>query len=324
MYSFSEINKEVNKYIDALDLSGDPQGLYAPIKYSLDGGGKRLRPMLTILSCNIFSENPFSALPAAAAIEVFHNFTLLHDDIMDNAAVRRGKPSVYNRWGRNVAILSGDAMVIYAYKLLYQTPAEYLAPVLSCFNHMALAVCEGQQYDMDFESREDVSLDEYISMIDKKTAALLSGATLIGAICGGADKHNCQKLLSFAKEFGLAFQIQDDLLDAYGTEEQLGKRIGGDILEGKKTFLTITALQLADRSKRLEILGLLKDKTIKEEDKIARMMALYDSLGVKEYTEKEISARFEKILGALNSLDVPAERLEPIKDLAMGLLNRNR
>ncbi len=324
MYSFSEISKELNKYIDTLDLSGEPQSLYEPIKYALEAGGKRLRPMLTILACNIFSENPYSALPAAAAIEVFHNFTLLHDDIMDNAAVRRGKPSVFNKWGQNSAILSGDAMVICAYKLLYQTPTEYLASVLSCFNYMALAVCEGQQFDMEFESRDDVTLDEYITMIDKKTAALVVGATLIGAITGGAEKHNCQKLLTFATEFGLAFQIQDDLLDAYGTEEQLGKRIGGDIVENKKTFLTITALQMADRTKKREILELLSDKEMGRAEKISRMIAIYDELGVKEHTEREINIRFDKALAALDSIDVAAERLEPMKEIARSLLNRKR
>ena len=253
---------------------------------------------------------------------MFHTFTLLHDDIMDNAPTRRGKPSVYGKWGANAAILSGDAMMIYSYKLLQQTPVEFLPAVLGCFNYTAMTVCEGQQCDMNFESREDVSMEEYLDMINKKTAALLAGSTIIGAIQGGADPQNRQHLFVFATELGLAFQLQDDLLDAFGTEAQLGKPIGGDILEAKKSFLLLAALQRGDAEQRKHLLKLLKDNTISPAVKIAEVLDIYNKLGVKEVAEKEITEHFNKAMKALDSLDAEPERIAPLKELALGLLGR--
>lgn len=324
MYTLSELQKAVANYMNHLDVDGDPHSLYEPIAYSISAGGKRIRPMLTVLACNIFSDNALQALPAAAALEVFHTFTLLHDDIMDNAPTRRGKPSVYGKWGANAAILSGDAMMIYSYKLLQQTPVEFLPAVLGCFNYTAMTVCEGQQCDMNFESREDVSMEEYMDMINKKTAALLAGSTIIGAIQGGADPQNRQHLFVFATELGLAFQLQDDLLDAYGTEEKLGKPIGGDILEAKKSFLLLAALQRADANQKGEILAILKDDTMAPADKIGRVLALYNTLGVKEMAEAKINEHFNKAMTALDSLDAEAERVAPLRELALGLLGRNK
>ena len=322
MYSLSELQKIVADYMSHLDIDGHPHSLYEPIAYSISAGGKRLRPMLTVASCNIFSDNAPAALPAAAALEMFHTFTLLHDDIMDNATVRRGKPSVYGKWGANSAILSGDAMMIYSYKLLQQTPVEYLPAVLGCFNYTALTVCEGQELDMKFESRDEVSMEEYIEMINKKTAALLAGATIIGAIQGGADPHSRQRLMVFATELGLAFQLQDDLLDAYGTEAQLGKPIGGDILEGKKSYLMLTALAKADSETRQTLAALLKDKQMDAQEKIAAVLDIYDALNVKEITNQEISLHFGKAMEALDNLAADRERTEPLRQLAEGLLNR--
>lgn len=309
--------------MENLDIDGSPHSLYEPIAYSLAAGGKRLRPMLTVLACNIFSDNALAALPAAAALEVFHTFTLLHDDVMDNATVRRGKPSVYGKWGTNAALLSGDAMMIYSYKLLQQTPVEYLPAVLGCFNYTAMTVCEGQQVDMEFESRTDVTLEEYMAMIDKKTAALLAGATMIGAIQGGADTRSRQHLFSFATYLGLAFQLQDDLLDAYGTEAQLGKPIGGDILEGKKSFLMITAFEKADGGVKKNLQALLADQQISSEEKISRVLAIYDALGVREIAEQQIGLHFSKAMDALEMLEVEPERVEPLRMLAQSLLGRN-
>ncbi len=322
MYTLSELQKAVANYMDHLDVDGNPHSLYEPIAYSISAGGKRLRPMLTVLACNIFSDNALQALPAAAALEVFHTFTLLHDDIMDNAPTRRGKPSVYGKWGANAAILSGDAMMIYSYKLLQQTPVEFLPAVLGCFNYTAMTVCEGQQCDMNFESREDVSMEEYLDMINKKTAALLAGSTIIGAIQGGADPQNRQHLFVFATELGLAFQLQDDLLDAFGTEAQLGKPIGGDILEAKKSFLLLAALQRGDAEQRKHLLKLLKDNTISPAVKIAEVLDIYNKLGIKEVAEKEITEHFNKAMKALDSLDAEPERIAPLKELALGLLGR--
>ena len=322
MYSLTELQKCVAQYMESLDVDGNPHTLYEPIAYSLSAGGKRLRPMLTVLSCNIFSDNALSALPAAAALEVFHTFTLLHDDVMDNATVRRGKPSVYGKWGTNAALLSGDAMMIYSYKLLQQTPVEYLPAVLGCFNYTAMTVCEGQQVDMEFESRTDVTMEEYMGMIDKKTAALLAGATMIGAIQGGADTRSRQHLFLFATELGLAFQLQDDLLDAYGTEAQLGKPIGGDILEGKKSYLMLTAFAKADGATTKKLHALLKDDAMAPEEKIAQVLNIYNALGVREIAEKEIGIHFSKAMEALNSLEAPEERIVPMRELAQSLLGR--
>ena len=208
----------VENYLAQQELPSEPEKLYAPIGYSLSGGGKRLRPMLLMLTCGIFSDRPERAMPAAAAVEVFHNFTLLHDDIMDNAAMRRGKPSVAARWGRNVAILSGDAMLIWAYRLLGQVEPALLPRILAEFNEMAIGVCEGQQYDMDYEERQKVSVVEYMRMIELKTSVLLGGAVVIGALLGGATAEDCARMRKFAIELGLAFQLQDDLLDSYGDE----------------------------------------------------------------------------------------------------------
>ena len=324
MYSLTELQKSVANYMDNLNVDGTPHSLYEPIAYSIAAGGKRLRPMLTVLACNIFSDNALSALPAAAALEVFHTFTLLHDDVMDNATVRRGKPSVYGKWGTNAALLSGDAMMIYSYKLLQQTPVEYLPAVLGCFNYTAMTVCEGQQVDMEFEKRTDVTMEEYMAMIDKKTAALLAGATMIGAIQGGADTQSRQHLFTFATNLGLAFQLQDDLLDAYGTEATLGKPIGGDIVEGKKSFLMLTALSKADAQTRKTLSQLLEDKEMAEAEKIARVLDIYNSLGVREIAEAEINLHFSKAMEALDSLEVAPERVEPLRFLAQSLLGRNK
>lgn len=323
MYTLSELQKAVADYMNNLDVDGSPHALYEHIAYSLGAGGKRLRPMLTVLACNVFSDNALQAMPAAAALEVFHTFTLLHDDIMDNAPTRRGKPSVYGKWGANAAILSGDAMMIYSYKLLQQTPVEFLPAVLGCFNYTAMTVCEGQQCDMNFESREDVTMEEYMDMIDKKTAALLAGSTIIGAIQGGADPQNRQRLFVFATELGLAFQLQDDLLDAYGTAEKLGKPIGGDILEAKKSFLLLTAMDRADAENRRHLLELLKNQTISAAEKIAEVLAIYDRYGVKEIAEAEISKHFDKAMEALDSLEAEPERVVPLRQLAQGLLGRS-
>ena len=220
MQTNEQMLSAIENYLAQTEFPAEPELLYAPIGYSLAGGGKRLRPMLLTLSCGIFSDDVKQALPAAAAVEVFHNFTLLHDDIMDNAAVRRGKPSVHAKWGQNVAILSGDAMMIYAYRLLSSVPANLLPQVLSTFNTMALEVCEGQQYDMDFEQKPKVSVVEYMHMIELKTSVLLAGSVVIGAMLGGASDEDCRRLRRFAVELGLAFQLQDDLLDSYGDQRQ--------------------------------------------------------------------------------------------------------
>lgn len=310
-------------YLAQLELPQEPELLYAPIEYSLAGGGKRLRPLLLLLSCEAFSGSYKPALGAAAAVEVFHNFTLLHDDIMDHSPMRRGKPSVVARWGENVAILSGDAMLITAYRLLCGVPAPMLGQVMEVFNTMAVGVCEGQQYDMDFETRQKVSVVEYMRMIELKTSVLLAGSAMIGALIGGASEADARKLYKFAIELGLAFQLQDDLLDSYG-DERLGKPIGGDILEGKKSYLMITAMSHADESEREVLRSTHLDPTLSPEQKIARVRALYDKLEIPHLTEQQISLRFERALALLTTLDLPKERTAGLREFAESLMGRKK
>ncbi len=313
----------IENYLAQTEFPSEPELLYAPIGYSLSGGGKRLRPMLVMLACGLFSDDTKAALPAALAVEVFHNFTLLHDDIMDNAAVRRGKPSVHAKWGQNVAILSGDAMLICAYRLLRGVPAEHLPRIMQVFSDMALEVCEGQQYDMDFEQKQKVSVVEYMHMIELKTSVLLAGATVIGAILGGASEEDCRKLRRFAIELGLAFQLQDDLLDSYG-DERLGKAIGGDILEGKKTYLMVTAMSRADEPTREQLRSAYRDAALSDEEKIARVKSIYDALDVPHLTEQQIELRFERALSILDTLSVEKSRTEQLRSYAESLVGRKK
>ena len=321
MQNNEQLLQSIENYLAQTELPAEPELLYAPIGYSLAGGGKRLRPMLLALACGIFSDNVQQALPAAAAVEVFHNFTLLHDDIMDNAAMRRGKPSVYAKWGQNVAILSGDAMLICAYRLLNAIPAPLLPRVLATFNTMALEVCEGQQYDMDFEHKAKVSVVEYMHMIELKTSVLLAGSVVIGATLGGASEADCRKLRRFAVELGLAFQLQDDLLDSYG-DERLGKAIGGDILEGKKTYLMITAMSHADEPTREILRTTYRNPELSDQEKIATVKAIYDRLDIPRLTEQQISLRFERALSILDTLSVGPEQTRQMREYAAGLMGR--
>ena len=319
MQNNEQLLQAIENYLAQTEFPAEPELLYAPIGYSLAGGGKRLRPMLLALACGIFSDDLQHAMPAAAAVEVFHNFTLLHDDIMDNAAMRRGKPSVFAKWGQNVAILSGDAMLICAYRLLSAIPAHLLPQVLATFNEMALEVCEGQQYDMDFEHKAKVSVVEYMHMIELKTSVLLAGSVVIGATLGGASDEDCRKLRRFAVELGLAFQLQDDLLDSYG-DERLGKAIGGDILEGKKTYLMITAM--SHEPTREILRTTYRNPELSDKEKIRTVKEIYDRLDVPRLTEQQISLRFERALAILDTLSVGPERTKRMRDYAAGLMGR--
>lgn len=323
MQTNEQLLSAIENYLTRIDFPSDPELLYAPIGYSLTEGGKRLRPMLVLLSCQLFSDKVQQAFPAAAAVELFHNFTLLHDDIMDNAAVRRGKPSVYAKWGQNVAILSGDAMLIEAYRLLGESAPQLLPQILQTFNTMALEVCEGQQYDMDFEQKNKVSVVEYTHMIELKTSVLLAGSAVIGATIGGASQEDCRKIRRFATELGLAFQLQDDLLDSYG-DQRLGKAIGGDILEGKKTYLMVTAMSRADEADREILRNTHRDNQLSDAEKIAAVKAVYDRYDIPRLTEQQIGLRFDRALAALATISVDAVRLEPLYEFARSLMGRKK
>ena len=321
LYSNRELLALFEQHIAQMPMPEEPQHLYAPIKYGLEEGGKRIRPTLLMLTYNLYAEDIERAVVPAMAVEIFHNFTLLHDDIMDNAAVRRGRPSVPAKWGDNIAILSGDAMLILAYTYLQRTHSERLSQIFEQFNKMAAEVCEGQQFDMDFETQQSVSVEEYMRMIELKTAALLAGSAEIGAILAGASDNDCSNLYDFAREIGLAFQLQDDLLDSYG-DEQLGKKIGGDILEGKKTILMIEAFSRANEEQCEVLRTTHLRKDLSDTEKISKIKALYDELGVPERVEQQIAQRFQKALSILDMLEVPQERTVELRRYAENLVGR--
>ena len=292
---------DIEKAIAALDWKRDPYGLYEPIEYTLASGGKRLRPRLVLLAAEMFGGKEKEVLPAALAIEVFHNFTLLHDDVMDNAAVRRGRPTVHVRWNDNTAILSGDQMVIEAYKLLGNVPADRLPQTLRLFNKMATEICEGQQYDMEFETREQVSIEEYLHMIRLKTSVLLATALQIGAYIAGASETQQQALYEYGINIGLAFQIQDDILDVYGDPETFGKAIGGDICCNKKTYMFLSAMQRADDATRAELERWLQIQD-KPDEKIQAVTDIYTRTGAREVCETVMQLHTHEALSQLDTL----------------------
>ncbi|RUT78787.1 polyprenyl synthetase family protein [Ancylomarina longa] len=323
MYSFNELQGIVQKEIDGLELSIPPEGLFEPMKYILGIGGKRLRPILVLLSTNLFKEDLTKACLPAIGMEVFHNFTLLHDDVMDNAPIRRSKKTVHEKWNSNVAILSGDAMSIKAYQYIVSCEDKYLRDVLTVFNQTALEVCEGQQFDMDFEDRDDVKEEEYLNMIRLKTAVLLGGSLKMGAIMGDASPKDADLLYHFGTNLGMAFQLQDDLLDVFGDEAVFGKKIGGDILSNKKTFLLIKALENAKGKDREELVIWLGAKEFDPEEKIEVVRGIYKKLKVREQSQIKIDEYFAYCLEYLDKVEVEAEKKKELYALVSGLVNRS-
>ena len=307
---------DINNEILKLDWKREPYGLYEPIEYTLAAGGKRVRPQLAMIASQLFGGKDEEVLPAALALEVFHNFTLLHDDVMDKADVRRGRPTVHVKWNENTAILSGDQMLIEAYKLLSGVPADKLPKVLQLFNKMATEICEGQQYDVDFENQEHVTIDEYLKMIRLKTAVLLATALKIGSYIAGTSIEQQDMLYEFGINIGLAFQIQDDILDVWGNPETFGKAVGGDISCNKKTFVALTAMQLADYATRQELKQwfsqTLKDNT----EKIAAVKALYKQVGTRAHCEEAVERYTTQALYLLNQLpqNQATEQLRKLAD----------
>ena len=311
---------DVNKAIESLDWSKEPKGLYEPIGYTLASGGKRIRPMLALIASALFGGKEEEVLPAALALEVFHNFTLLHDDVMDRAEVRRGRPTVHIKWNDNTAILSGDQMLIEAYRLLSRVPADKLPQVLQWFNDMATGICEGQQYDVDFEQMSEVTIADYMKMIELKTSVLLAYALKIGGYIAGATDAQQEALYQFGLHIGLAFQMQDDILDVYGDPKTFGKAIGGDICCNKKTFLLLTALNNADAASKAELEGWLA-VTDRDQEKIAAVTALYNRLGVREDAEAVMEEHTAIALQQLESLP-QNEACEQLRVLAEKLITR--
>ena len=308
---------DINNEILHLDWKREPYGLYEPIEYTLAAGGKRVRPQLAMIASQLFGGKDEEVLPAALALEVFHNFTLLHDDVMDKADVRRGRPTVHVKWNENTAILSGDQMLIEAYKLLSGVPADKLPKVLQLFNKMATEICEGQQYDVDFESQEQVTIDDYLKMIRLKTSVLLANALQTGAYIAGADEQAQEALYQFGINIGLAFQIQDDILDVWGDPATFGKAVGGDISCNKKTFVYLEAIRrLGNEAKGNELQQwysqVLEDNT----EKIAAVKEIFERLGVRAACEKVVEDYTQKALALLNQLpqNQATEQLRKLAD----------
>ncbi|NDV46211.1 polyprenyl synthetase family protein [Paludibacter sp. 221] len=322
MKTLSEIQAILADEIEKIDLAKEPQGVYAPIKYILSLGGKRIRPALALLACNLFSEDIVPAINPALGIEIFHNFTLLHDDIMDKADVRRGKPTVHKKWDENTAILSGDVMQIIAYQYTCNVPEKELKRVLDAFSQMATEICEGQQYDMDFEKRQDVKPEEYLNMIRLKTAVLLGTALKIGAWLGGGNDTDAQLLYDFGINIGLAFQLKDDWLDVYGNEETFGKKIGGDILCNKKTYMLIQATLLAQGEDAKELSTWLESNDSPKE-KIDAVTAIYNRLGVKKVCEEKMEYFYERAIKCLEQVNTPEAKKQELRNLAKKLMSRN-
>lgn len=313
---------DINQVIESLDWSKDPKGLYEPIGYTLASGGKRIRPTLAMIASSLFGGKEEEVLPAALALEVFHNFTLLHDDVMDRAEVRRGRPTVHVKWNDNTAILSGDQMLIEAYKLLSHVPTDKLPQVLQWFNTMATGICEGQQYDVDFEQKNEVSIAEYMKMIVLKTSVLLAYALKIGGYIAGANPAQLESLYQFGLHIGLAFQIQDDILDVYGNPETFGKAIGGDICCNKKTFLLLTAFEKADPQSKAELQQWLAISN-RNQEKIAAITAIYDHLGVRAAGETAMEEHTTLALAQLDTLP-QNEATAQLRSLAERLATRKK
>ena len=322
MFTASELLENFNSHIAGLQFTRTPKGLYAPVEYVLSMGGKRIRPVLMLLAYNLYKEDVTRIYAPATGIEVYHNYTLLHDDLMDRADRRRGKETVHKVWNDNTAILSGDAMLVLAYQFMAECPSTFLKEVMDLFSLTALEICEGQQMDMEFEQRNDVTAEEYLEMIRLKTAVLLAASLKIGARLGGASVEDADRLYDFGMHIGVAFQLKDDLLDVYGNAKVFGKNIGGDILCNKKTFMLINALALADGIQRKELEKWIASTAFCPEEKIKAVTALYDKIGIGGICEEKINAYYVEGLSLLESMAVPSERKEELKSFVCHLMNR--
>lgn len=322
MIKADEILKLVNKYLDNLSYDRKPSSLYEPIRYVLSMGGKRIRPVLMLLSYNMFRENPEDILMPACALETYHNYTLLHDDLMDNADLRRGHETVHRKWDANTAILSGDSMLVLAYQRMAQCDKQKMPEVLSLFTETALEIGEGQQYDMDFEHRNDVTEGEYIEMIRLKTSVLLACAMKIGAILAGASKEDADNLYRFGEQIGLAFQLQDDYLDVYGDTRVFGKAIGGDITSNKKTYMLINALLRANDTQRAELEKWISATEFDREEKIAAVTRLYNEIGIDKLAQEKINFYFEQSRKYLAAVSVAEDRKAEITAYAQRMMKR--
>ncbi len=320
MYSIDQLIAKANEAVNNIQYHADPCNLYDPIRYILSIGGKRVRPVLMMMGYNLYKDDVDSIINNAIALETYHNFTLLHDDLMDKSDLRRGNPTVHKKWDENTAILSGDTMLILAYQIFNK--GKHTPEALDTFIEATLGVCEGQQYDMDFENRDDVTEAEYMEMIRQKTSLLLACALKIGALLAGADKEDADNLYEFGEKMGLAFQLQDDLLDVYGDPKVFKKKLGGDIVENKKTFMLINALQLANANQKTELDKWISAKEFNAEEKIAAVTSIYNELGIDKLAQKKIEELFAISLQSLDKVKVADEKKCELRAFANKLLGR--
>lgn len=308
MYTIEELRNCIKAELDKQEYVEEPVSLFEPIKYIMEDGGKRLRPVLALLAYNLYRDDVEKILKSVIGIEIFHNYTLLHDDVMDDAELRRGRQTVHKKWNSNVAILSGDAAAITAYRMIETVDDEYLRRAIDGFNQVAMDVCKGQQYDMEFETRDDVTEQEYIDMIYLKTSVLIAGSIRHGALVAGAPEHEYNALYDFGGYLGLVFQLQDDYLDVYGDVVEFGKKIGGDILSNKKTYMLIKALELASQEDKALLKEWIAKKEFDPQEKIKAVTEIYNRTGIKEVVMSKIDSYMAKSREALAMVDVPEER----------------
>ena len=323
MRTIEEYQNLIQSAIEKEIVHREPFELYDPINYTLTMGGKRLRPLLTLLTCDIFEGNVQDAIYPALGLETFHNFTLLHDDIMDKAPIRRGLPTVYKKWDSNRAILSGDTMMVMAYDFILESPKDLLHDIFTVFNKVGREVCEGQQYDMNFETDNNVKLDEYLKMIHLKTAVLLGGSMRVGAIIARTSEKNAQLIYDFGESVGMAFQLQDDYLDAFGDEDIFGKKNGGDIRANKKTYLYLKALELGSRKQQNELKELFNIQEEDNDDKVMRVLEIFNDLNIKTETQSLMDYYYDKAMKTLEKIDLNQEKRGVLVKLAEGLMNRD-
>lgn len=320
MYTIDQLISTVSTAVANIQYSDSPKSLYDPIRYILSIGGKRIRPVLMLMAYNLYKDDVAPILNNAIALETYHNFTLLHDDLMDKSDVRRGNPTVHKKWNDNTAILSGDTMLILAYQLFNEGVKDVNA--MTAFIEATLGVCEGQQYDMEFETRDDVEESEYMEMIRKKTSLLLGYALKIGGILGGADEEDQQNLYTFGEKMGLAFQLQDDLLDVYGDTKLFKKKLGGDIVDNKKTFMLINALRLANAEQKSELEKWISAENFIPEEKIAAVTHIYNNIGIDKLAQRKIEDLFSESLLSLEKVKVTDDKKAELRNFAFRLLGR--
>lgn len=322
MKTADEILKMVNEFLDHLSYDRKPESLYEPIKYVLSMGGKRIRPTLMLLAYNLYKENPEDILMNACALETYHNYTLLHDDLMDNADMRRGHLTVHKKWNDNTAILSGDSMLVLAFQRMMQCDTKHLKDILDLFTVTALEIGEGQQYDMEFETRNDVKEEEYIEMIRLKTSVLLACALKIGAILADASAEDADNLYKFGEQIGLAFQLQDDYLDVYGDSKVFGKEIGGDITSNKKTYMLINAFNKANDAQREELTRWVSARDFDRNEKVDAVTRLYNEIGIDQLAQDKIAYYFAQSKKYLDAVNVPEEKKEELRKYAQKMMKR--